>query len=182
MAYQTGAKATISEYPCRSLCARSWMSGARQYHPVHREGWSGQVLCVEAHRSFGMMLATSEVQLEPAPMPYGVTRLAIIHGRAAGTLRLSDGTLLSNLYWNHLFKDYPEVRQFQIVLRANGSIEAQLVGKGFGSAREQALQNALGSIGLRAKFTIRWVAAIHRTREGKLIQVRKETEPEAPIS
>ncbi len=119
---------------------------------------------------------------EPAPMPYGVTRLAIIHGRAAGTLRLSDGTLLSNLYWNHLFKDYPEVRQFQIVLRANGSIEAQLVGKGFGSAREQALQNALGSIGLRAKFTIRWVAAIHRTREGKLIQVRKETEPEAPIS
>ena len=119
---------------------------------------------------------------EPVHMPYGVTRLAIIHGRMAGTLRLSDGTLLSNLYWNHLFKDYAEVRQFQIVLKTNGSIEAQLVGKKFGSAREQALRKALDSIGLRSSFTIRWVAAIHRTRQGKLIQVRKETEPEPPIS
>jgi len=105
----------------------------------------------------------------------GVTGLAELLGRDAGLLKLPDGRIINNIYWNHLFKEMPEIRQFQIVLRANGTLCVALIGSGFTPSREQSLRTILSNFLGPLPIQIEWVQTIPRTKQGKLIQVIRET-------
>lgn len=104
----------------------------------------------------------------------GISAIAELHGRVAGLLELPDGRKINNIYWNHLFKEIPEVRQFQITLRSTGELDILLVGSGFSTEQEQqlrtVLRNFLGPIPVRLK----WGDNIPRTSQGKLVQVIRE--------
>ena len=45
----------------------------------------------------------------------GITALESLQGRVSGLLRLSNGKVIQNTFWNHLFKEFSEVQQFQVV-------------------------------------------------------------------
>ena len=50
----------------------------------------------------------------------GITALDSLQGRVSGLLRLPNGKVIQNIFWNHLVKEFPEVHQFQVVLGASG--------------------------------------------------------------
>lgn len=104
----------------------------------------------------------------------GICRLTNLHGRRAGLLTLPDGKTISALFWNHLFKEFPEVVQFQVALKADGSIELRLMGRPFGYEREthlrRMLRDFLGDVPVR----IVWMESIPLTDQGKLLQVVRE--------
>jgi phenylacetate-CoA ligase len=107
----------------------------------------------------------------------GISAIAELHGRVAGLLELPDGRKISSLYWNHLFKEIPEVKQFQVILRSNDQLRILLKGVGFSFEQEQklrtVLQNFLGSIPVQ----LMWVDEIPRSAQGKLMQVIREKSP-----
>lgn len=109
----------------------------------------------------------------------GITALTELHGRTAGLLEVGNGVRLNNIFWNHLFKDYSEVRQFQVVIQNPRALRLVLVGAGFTAEREAALraviQRAIGD----AAVEITWTAAIARTAQGKLVQVVREPQDSA---
>jgi hypothetical protein len=84
--------------------------------------------------------------------------------------------VINNLFWNHLFKDFSEVEQFQVVIRNPDSsgLRILLRGSGFSPDREakcrSTLDNLLGDI--PKQFV--WVQEIPRTAQGKLLQVFRE--------
>jgi len=104
----------------------------------------------------------------------GVASVRELHGRTAGLLRLPGNRTINNIFWNHLFKEYSEVRRFQVILRKDGSIKILLEGDGFPPDREAAcrsiLQRFLGDL----PIVISWVERVSLTREGKLMQVVRE--------
>lgn len=106
----------------------------------------------------------------------GICGISQLQGRTAGLIELPDGRKINNIYWNHLFKEFPEVRQFQVVVRGATSFRLLLKGTGFTPEREAhlrgILQNFLGNFRLE---DIRWVEEIPRTSQGKLIQVVRES-------
>ena len=69
----------------------------------------------------------------------GVARIAQLSGRRAGLLRLVNGRTVNCLYWNHLFKEFPEVEQFQVAVERGTSIELRMRGSGFGEERQHQL-------------------------------------------
>lgn len=103
----------------------------------------------------------------------GLTALSTIEGRVGGVLTLANGRSINCLFWNHLFKEFGEVREFQVIARSD-SLRILLAGKAPAAQREKELRqivsNALGG----TAFEISWVEAIARTRTGKLIQVIRE--------
>ena len=101
----------------------------------------------------------------------GVRRLRGLEGRTAGTIDLSDGRKMSCLYWNHLFKGYPEVRQFQVVVSRNTQITLLLQGNGFAPEREVEIREAIRCLLGDRAITLKWVDSIPRTPQGKLSQV-----------
>ncbi|HSW50230.1 MAG TPA: hypothetical protein VLH09_08650, partial [Bryobacteraceae bacterium] len=103
----------------------------------------------------------------------GVTALRELDGRLAGLLELPDGRKVSALFWNHAFKGFAEVRQFQVVLCEEGSIQFLLVGKGLSDTREAELTGVLRAFLRTIPFRISWVEVIPRTARGKLVQVVK---------
>jgi phenylacetate-CoA ligase len=107
----------------------------------------------------------------------GIRRLGSLDGRTAGLLRLPGGRTLQGIFWNHLFKEYPEVRQFQVRRDRPDHLTILLTGAGLfapdrGSALREVLTAALGP-GMR--FDLEWRAALPRTTQGKLLQVIDET-------
>ena len=106
----------------------------------------------------------------------GIHKINELQGRTASLLRLSNGKVINNLFWNHLFKEFSEVEQFQVVVRNqdSGSVRILLRGKGFSADREaqcrRTLDNLLGDI--PKQFV--WVQQIPRTAQGKLLQVIRE--------
>jgi len=104
----------------------------------------------------------------------GIRALKELHGRYAGLLRLPDGRVISNLYWNHLFKEFPEVRQFQVALLSGGRIELRLAGCGFTPARELQLRRCLQPVTSGVEVRVEWMERIPLTPQGKLIQVVRE--------
>jgi phenylacetate-CoA ligase len=104
----------------------------------------------------------------------GIRALQQLHGRSAGLLKLDDGTSISCLFWNHLFKEYAEIDQFQVVIQARRSLELRLRGRGLSPERERQLsetvRNVLGDWAIRT----RWLDSIPLTRQGKLEQVIRE--------
>jgi len=110
----------------------------------------------------------------------GVAALRQLQGRAAGLLRLPDGRTINNIYWNHTFKEFPEVRQFQVVLKRNGEIWISLAGAGMAEEREGRLRGMLAHLVAGIPVKLLWMDQIARTAQGKLVQVIRE--PEAPDS
>lgn len=106
----------------------------------------------------------------------GITALESLQGRVSGLMRLRNGNVIQNLYWNHLIKEFSEVQQFQILLTADGNIVLLLRGRGFEPARETHLLDTLRlMVGDDVAVSIRWVEEIPRTAQGKLIQVVRQT-------
>jgi phenylacetate-CoA ligase len=105
----------------------------------------------------------------------GVRTIARLEGRHAGAMRLSGGRFVSALYWNHLMKDYPEVNQFQVRLKAEGPISILLVGTGFTSTRADQLRDALRIVWKDQPVDLVWTESIPRSPQGKLMQVIQES-------
>jgi phenylacetate-CoA ligase len=104
----------------------------------------------------------------------GIVRLSELHGRSSGLLQLPDGRKVSNLYWNHLFKDIPGIKQFQVVLRANGSVKLLLCGPGIKADAEQHLRTVLGNFLRDIPVDIERVDHIPLTKQGKRVHVVRE--------
>ena len=101
----------------------------------------------------------------------GVARLDSLLGRTASVLRLPNGATINNIYWNHLFKEFEEVTQFQVRLKPDGSIALSFVGRGFVAQREAGLRRTLADFLGAIPVQIAWVDAIPTTRLGKRLQV-----------
>jgi len=106
----------------------------------------------------------------------GVGALRELCGRSAGLMTLADGRVISGLYWNHLFKEFPEVRQFQVVLKNSGEIWISLAGEGMPEPREAELRSRLSHLVAGIPVKLLWTAEIPRTAQGKLVQVIREPE------
>jgi phenylacetate-CoA ligase len=101
----------------------------------------------------------------------GVTRLDALLGRTASILELPNGAKVNNIYWNHLFKEVDEIAQFQVRLRADGTLRLDFVGRPFAPPREAWLRGILGRFLGPIPVEIAWVEAIAPTRLGKRLQV-----------
>jgi phenylacetate-CoA ligase len=106
----------------------------------------------------------------------GIHRIAELQGRTASLLRLQNGRVINNLFWNHLFKDFSEVDQFQVIVRGPNSRELQILlkGRGFSADREAECRRALDRLLGDIPKQIIWVQQIPRTAQGKLLQVVHE--------
>jgi phenylacetate-CoA ligase len=104
----------------------------------------------------------------------GITAIDALHGRSGGLLELPGGKKISNLYWNHFFKDIKEVAQFQVILRKNLSLRILLRGAGFSPERETVVRGVLTHFLGDVPVDLQWVEQIPRTRDGKLVQVYRE--------
>lgn len=104
----------------------------------------------------------------------GIRSLCELHGRHAGAMRLPDGRIISCLYWNHLLKDYPEVKQFQVRIRSGYPLSILHTGRRFSSRRAEELRSALCPVLRETPVELTWVETIPRTSQGKQIQVLYE--------
>jgi phenylacetate-CoA ligase len=106
----------------------------------------------------------------------GIRSIRELHGRTAGVIELPNGRLLNCLFWNHLFKDYSEVHQFQVVLRGAEGITLRLKGRAFETPRKaellRTLANTLGDV----PVSMEWLLELPRTSQGKLVQVISEAQ------
>jgi phenylacetate-CoA ligase len=104
----------------------------------------------------------------------GIRELRELHGRSAGLLRLPSGKVINCLYWNHFFKEFGEVQQFQVVVVKDRELLLRLKGTPWKEERDnqvrQLLQKFLGDIPIK----IAWVEQIPLTIQGKLVQVIHE--------
>jgi phenylacetate-CoA ligase len=105
----------------------------------------------------------------------GVAALRELHGRAASLVELPDGRKINTLYWNHLFKECPEVSQFQVVVGTNGQLKLLLKGAGFTPERESRLRQTLCNFLGDVRIAIEWVDEIPLTAQGKRMQVVRES-------
>jgi phenylacetate-CoA ligase len=103
----------------------------------------------------------------------GLWALAAVNGRISSMLKVG-GHTISNLFWNHLLKDYEEVRQFQVVSHEDGSLTLRFRGAGFEQAREAQLRGILNEFLGPVPVAFQWMEQIPLTRAGKLLQVVKE--------
>jgi phenylacetate-CoA ligase len=104
----------------------------------------------------------------------GVAAIDALHGRIGGMLDLPGGRKISNLYWNHFFKEVKEVAQFQVILRKDRTLHIFLRGKGFSQERDNAVRGLLAHFVGDVQFRLEWVDRIPLTKAGKLIQVYRE--------
>lgn len=104
----------------------------------------------------------------------GIGALKELDGRMAGLFELPDGRKVSCLFWNHLFKGFSAVHQFQIVLKKDGSIEFLLAGQELSPAQQAQLSNTVRGFLHATPFRFSWVQKIPRTARGKLVQVVRE--------
>jgi phenylacetate-CoA ligase len=104
----------------------------------------------------------------------GVTAIDALHGRVGGLLELPGGRKISNLYWNHFFKEVKEVAQFQVILRKDRTLQILLRGAGFSPERDSAVRGLLAHFLVDVPFHLQWVERIPLTKDGKLVQAYKE--------
>lgn len=103
----------------------------------------------------------------------GIFEISALHGRRAGLLQIGDKTI-SALYWNHLFKGFPEVRQFQVVILGHDALHFRLVGSGFSSERKGELLETVTTFLGPVSIGIQWMDRLPLTPQGKLVQVIHE--------
>jgi hypothetical protein len=89
-------------------------------------------------------------------------------------MKLQNGKVISALFWNHLFKDFSEVEQFQVALAGAHQIKLRLKGAPFEPDRERQLRNVLKNFLGQIPVTISWMNKIPLSPQGKLLQVVSE--------
>ncbi len=104
----------------------------------------------------------------------GILSLQTLHGRVAGLLVLPNGLRINCIYWNHLFKEFPEIHQFQVALKQGQEIELRLKGEGFAPRREGQIRGTLANFLGPLPVRIHWMEKIPLTEQGKLVQVVRE--------
>jgi len=104
----------------------------------------------------------------------GIRALSQLHGRTSGVLKLPDGRMINCIFWNHLFKEFSEIVQFQVVLQKNGQLLLRFTGTPFTSTRDAALRRILSNFLPELPVTVSWLDRIPLTPEGKLVQVVRE--------
>jgi phenylacetate-CoA ligase len=104
----------------------------------------------------------------------GVVAIDALHGRTGGILELPGGRKISNLYWNHFFKEVKEVAQFQVILRKDRTLQILLRGEGFSQERDAAVRGLLAHFLGDMQVHLQWVERIPLTKEGKLVQAYRE--------
>lgn len=104
----------------------------------------------------------------------GIRSIKELHGRRAGLLKLPNGKTINCLFWNHLFKEFSEVSQFQVVLRGEKEINLRLKGTPFNPSREKELRQILENFLENVPVSIKWVEKISLTKQGKFEQVVRE--------
>ena len=104
----------------------------------------------------------------------GIGGLLAVDGRLAGLLDLPNGRRINNIFWNHLFKEFPEIEQFQVTLRQDDHLVLCFRGVGQAVEREQALRQSLSHLLDGVPYELRWVDRIPLTGRGKLLQVINE--------
>ncbi|MFH0822039.1 MAG: AMP-binding protein [Pseudomonadota bacterium] len=106
----------------------------------------------------------------------GIRRIRRLHGRKGDVFLLPHGKTISGLFWNHLFKDYPQVNRFQVVLTRERGIKLLLQGQGFSAEQEAGLKRVLaGTVGA-VPVAVSWMESIPLSPQGKLVQVINEWE------
>lgn len=103
----------------------------------------------------------------------GIRAIHRLEGRSAGLIEVN-GRTLNGLFWNHLFKDYPEVQQFQVVIRGTDQLTLRLKGEPLPEGRQEHLDRVLSDILGPVRVEKAWVDQIPLTRQGKLEQVVRE--------
>ncbi len=103
----------------------------------------------------------------------GIREIAELTGRSAGLIEIN-GKTINALFWNHLFKDYPEIEQFQVAVKSARALEIRLKGKPFSEDQEVRLRFLLNEMTGSAPVSLRWVDQMTRTKQGKLEQVLRE--------
>lgn len=104
----------------------------------------------------------------------GIGGLRQVDGRLAGLLDLPNGRRINNIFWNHLFKEFPEIVQFQVTLQADDRLFLRFRGAGLSAERERELRQGLGKLLDAVRYEIVWVDRIPLTSRGKLLQVVNE--------
>ena len=105
----------------------------------------------------------------------GLRAIRVLEGRNAGLLQLPNGKQVNSLFWNHLFKDFPEIYQFQVVVpRSQPGIQLRFVGAGMSDERTAQLHQVLNRFTAGIPISITWMEQIPLTRQGKLMQVVHE--------
>lgn len=104
----------------------------------------------------------------------GIRALTSLQGRHAGMLKLANGNAIGCLYWNHLFKEYPEIKQFQVALIGDHRIQLRLKGSGFDRDREGQLLAVVKKLVNQNDVTVTWLDCIPLTPQGKRVQVIHE--------
>jgi phenylacetate-CoA ligase len=104
----------------------------------------------------------------------GIRFLRELHGRTAGLIRIN-GKTISGLFWNHLFKEFPRVEQFQVIVKGERELELRLKGHPFSPEQDQHVRRLLERLAGDAPVRMVWVERMPRSRQGKLEQVIHET-------
>ena len=104
----------------------------------------------------------------------GIRALGGLEGRRAGLVELPNGRVIHTLFWNHLFKDYAEVFQFQVAFVGGARLELRLLGGGMSTERVAELTATVGAFAGDIPIAVRWLDRLPRTDQGKLLQVVRE--------
>lgn len=105
----------------------------------------------------------------------GIRTISELHGRSGGLMKLPNGKTIGGLFWNHFFKDFAEVKQFQVALIGDGLIELRLVGNPFSLNRESQLRSTLENFVGPQQIRVKWLTSIPLTAQGKRVQVVRES-------
>ena len=100
----------------------------------------------------------------------GLWALEGVNGRVSSLLKVG-GRTISNIFWNHLFKEFQEIRQFQVVDRKEAGLAFLFNGTGFSVERETRLRGILAEFLGPVPVEFLWVERIPLTPAGKLLQV-----------
>ena len=101
----------------------------------------------------------------------GIGAIGQLQGRIAGLLELPGGKTINCIFWNHLFKEYEEVQQFQVQIRGEAGITLLFKGVPFEADREDSLRGKLRAFLGEIPVRIDWLPALPLTDQGKLLQV-----------
>ena len=104
----------------------------------------------------------------------GIASMHEVVGRVAGLLQLPNGDIINNIFWNHLFKEYSEVKQFQIIIRKDGRLTIFLRSPDLQPNSEREISSKLHSFLQGVPFDLERVAEISPGPQGKRDQVVRE--------
>ena len=104
----------------------------------------------------------------------GIFALSRLEGRVAGMVRLPDGRVINNVFWNHAFKEFREVRQFQVRVRRDGTFHILYCGPEMTADRELMVLSSLRHLLGTVPVTLEQTAQIPPSPSGKLLHVVKE--------